>query len=170
MNKLAIAVAACVAFGTYAENVTTEIDTNNVETVTHVDTNAVVAVTRMADGTPNTWTLADLQAALGLLNRKYHREVERPEGRRAWHGRLVREIVDTNSMEKVEVYEDGSRFAFPFIQRDSPAAISNRNAQLKVTMSKGVPKALAEARARRAEEKTTTNVVNVVTGPGSGAK
>lgn len=170
MNKLAIAVATCVAFGAYAENVTTEIDTNNAETVTHVDTNAVVAVTRMADGTPNTWTLADLQAALGLLNRKYHREVERPEGRRAWHGKLVREIVDTNGLEKVEVYEDGSRFTFPFVLRDSPAAISNRNAQLKVTMSKGMPKALAAARARRMDEKATTNIVNVVTGPGAEVK
>lgn len=166
MNKLAIvAVTACAALGTHAVQVVPEIDTNNVETVGHVDTNAVVAVTQMSDGTPNTWTLSDLQAALGLLNRKYHRDVERPEGRRAWHGKLVREIVDTNGMEKVEVYEDGSRFTFPFLRRDSVAAISNRNAQLKVTMSKGVPQALADARARRAAEKSTTNVVTVVTGP-----
>ena len=137
---------------------------------TALGSNDVVAVTQMADGTPNTWTLADLQAALGLLNRKYHREVERAEGRRAWHGRLVSEIVNTNSMEKVEVYEDGSRFTFPFVLKDTPAAISNRNAQMKVTMARGVPKALAEARARRQEEKATTNIVNVVAGPGAEVK
>lgn len=132
--------------------------------------NDVVAVTKMADGSPNTWTLADLQAALGLLNRKYHREVERAEGRRVWHGRLVSEIVDTNLLQKVEVYEDGSRFTFPFEIMDTPTAISNRNAQMRMTMKHGVPKALAAARQRRAKEKTTTNIVNVVAGPGAEAK
>ena len=137
---------------------------------TAISSNDVVAVTRMVDGSPNTWTLADLQAALGLLNRKYHREVERADGRRAWHGRLVSEIVDTNRMEKVEVYEDGSRFTFPFVLKDTPAAISNRNAQMKVTMTRGVPSALAAARLRRAEEKAQTNTVNIVTGPGAEVK
>ncbi len=129
--------------------------------------NDVVAVTQMADGKTNTWTLADLQAALGLLNRKYHREVERSDGRRAWHGRLVSETVNTNSMEKVEVYEDGARFTFPFEVKDSQAAISNRNAKMRVTLKNGVPKALAEARLRRVDEKAETNIVNVVTGPGA---
>ena len=159
MTKAAIAAACAVllTFGIVADGTTP-------------GSNDVVAVTQMADGTPNTWTLADLQAALGLLNRKYHREVERAEGRRAWHGRLVSEIVDTNLLQKVEVYEDGSRFTFPFVPKDTPAAISNRNAQLKVTMAKGVPKSLAEARARRQMEKATTNIVNLVTGPGAEVK
>ena len=88
-------------------------------------------------------------------------------GRRAWHGDLVREIIDTNNLQKIEVYADGTQFTFPFVVRDTPAAISNRNAQLKTTMAKGVPAALAAARLRRAEEKAQTNVVNVVIQPGA---
>lgn len=131
------------------------------------ESNEVVAATLFEDGSTNTWTAADLQAALGLLNRKYHRDVRRPDGRRAWHGDLVRQIIDTNNMQKIEVYADGSQFTFPFVDRDSPSAISNRNEQMKRTMSKGVPAALAAARLRRAEEKATTNVVNVVVQPGA---
>ena len=107
-----------------------------------------------------------MQSALGLLNRKYHREVKRPDGRKAWHGDLVREIIDTNNLQKIEVYSDGTQFTFPFVVRDSPAAISNRNAQLKTTMTRGIPAALAAARQRRAEEKAQTNIVNVVVQPG----
>ena len=132
-----------------------------------VESNEVVAATLFEDGSTNKWTVADLQSALGLLNRKYHREVRRPDGRKAWHGDLVREIIDTNNLQKIEVYADGTQFTFPFVVRDSPAAISNRNAQLKTTMSKGVPVALAAARQRRAEEKAQTNVVNVVVQPGA---
>ena len=125
----------------------------------------VVAVTTMADGSPNTWTLADLQAALGLLNRKYHREVERPDGRKAWHGKLMREVILTNELQKVEYYEDGTSFSFPFMPKTSAAAVSNRNARLTTVMTNGVPRALAEARMRRAQEKATTNIVTVVAGP-----
>lgn len=132
-----------------------------------VESNEVVAATLFEDGSTNTWTAADLQAALGLLNRKYHREVKRPDGRRAWHGDLVREIIDTNNLRKIEVYADGTRFAFPFEVKDSPSAISNRNAHLKTTMAKGVPAALAAARLRRLEEKATTNIVNVVVKSGA---
>lgn len=132
-----------------------------------VESNEVVAATLFEDGSTNTWTAADLQAALGLLNRRYHREVERPDGRRAWHGDLVREIIDTNNLRKIEVYADGTRFAFPFEVKDSPSAISNRNAHLKTVMTKGVPAALAAARLRRAEEKATTNIVNVVVRSGA---
>ena len=132
-----------------------------------IETNEVVAATLFEDGTTNVWTAADLQAALGLLNRKYHREVKRPDGRKAWHGELVRQVIDTNNLQKIEIYADGTQFTFPFVVKDSPAAISNRNAQLKTTMSRGVPAGLAAARLRRAEEKATTNIVNVVVQPGA---
>ena len=46
----------------------------------------VVATTLRADGSTNTWTAAELQAALGLMNRMYKREVETDAGRRRWHG------------------------------------------------------------------------------------
>lgn len=135
-----------------------------------VESNEVVAVTTMADGSPNTWTLADLQAALGLLNRKYHREVERPDGRKAWHGRLMREVINTNDLTKTEFYEDGMSFTFPFSLKTTAEAVSNRNARLTTVMTNGVPRALAAARMRRAQEKSTTNIVTIVTGPGQEVK
>ena len=49
----------------------------------------VVAETLFADGSTNTWTAADLQTALGLMNRKYHREQETDAGRAKWHGKQM---------------------------------------------------------------------------------
>ena len=46
----------------------------------------VVATTLLADGSTNTWTQADLQAALGLMNRMYHRDMGTDAGRAKWHG------------------------------------------------------------------------------------
>lgn len=124
------------------------------------DTNVVVT-TQFMDGSPNMWTIGDLQAALQLLNRKYHREVERPDGRRAWHGRLERESIDTNAWIKTEFYEDGASFTFPISPRDPAVSVSNRNARLTTTLVKGVPKALAEARLRREQEKASVSNVTV---------
>lgn len=129
------------------------------------DTNVVVT-TQFMDGSPNMWTMGDLQAALQLLNRKYHREVERPDGRRAWHGRLERESIDTNAWIKTEFYEDGASFTFPISPRDPAVSVSNRNARLTTTMTRGVPAGLAAARLRREQEKAVTNIVNVVVEPG----
>ncbi len=116
-----------------------------------------VLTTLLSDGSPNTWTQADLVAALQLLNRKYHREVEKPAGREAWHGKLVRQEIDTEREVKIETYEDGTVFEFPFEKPSRPKP--------KTTLDdNGVPPALAAARRRRQEEKATTNIVTVVVG------
>jgi hypothetical protein len=118
---------------------------------------APVVETLFSDGSTNTWSQADLVAALQLMNRKYHRDVERPDGRRAWHGELVMQTIDTNREVKIERYADGTEFEFPFEQPKpkTPAP----------TKSANVPARLAEARARRAAEAATTNTVNVVITP-----
>ena len=123
----------------------------------------VVATTLFSDGTTNTWTQADLLAALQLINRKYHRDCERGEGRRAWHGKMVREVVTTNGEEivKTEIHEDGQTFTFPATPRTAAANVAAANSRLKTTMSRGVPAALAAARARREAEKATTNMVTI---------
>ena len=123
----------------------------------------VVATTLFSDGSTNTWTQADLVAALQLINRKYHRDCERGEGRRAWHGRMVREVVSTNGEEivKTEIHEDGQTFTFPARTRSAAANVAAAKARLKTTMSKGVPTALAEARARREQEKNTVSNVTI---------
>ena len=126
----------------------------------------VVVTTLFADGQTNTWTQADLIAALQLLNRKYHRDCERPEGRRAWHGKLVGQSVDTNTLTKVERHEDGTVFTFPariITPADSAKARLERikGAQKRQATTNGVPLRLALARVKAAQRAATTNTVTV---------
>lgn len=116
-----------------------------------------IVTTLLSDGSTNTWSQADLVAALQLMNRKYHRDVETPGGRTAWHGKLVMQTIDTNRMVKIERYADGTEFEFPFEppKPKTPAP----------TKSSNVPARLAEARARRQTERETTNTVTVVVTP-----
>lgn len=76
----------------------------------------VVAATVRADGSTNTWTQADLQAALGLMNRMYWRDQETDAGRRKWHGDRIGQYVlpagETNAAGhevfiRVDLYADG---------------------------------------------------------------
>ena len=118
-----------------------------------------IVTTLFDDGSTNTWTQADLVAALQLMNRKYHRDVETPGGRTAWHGKLVMQTIDTNRLVKIERYADGTEFEFPFeppkLKTPTPTKFSNSN----------IPARLAEARARRQAERETTNTVTVVVTP-----
>ncbi len=70
----------------------------------------VVAETLLADGTTNTWTQADLVDALGLLNRRYRRDIETEAGRRAWHGRETAQALVKMLPYKVRV----SRYSHDF--------------------------------------------------------
>lgn len=131
--------------------------------------NPVLIQTLFSDGTTNTWTQTDLIAALQLMNRKYHRDCARPEGRKDWHGKLVGQSVTTNgeTLVKTERHEDGTEFTFEAPYVPPAVAVSNANARLKTTMVKGVPKALAEARLRREQEKeSVSNVTVTVTAGG----
>ena len=76
----------------------------------------IVTTTLFDDGTTNTWTAADLQAALQLMNRKYHRDIKSAEGRRRWHGEpqySVATNAETRIIESVETYSDGFVFRDP---------------------------------------------------------
>lgn len=121
----------------------------------------VVFVTQYSDGSTNTWTQADLVAALGLLNRKYHRDCENAQGRKAWHGKLKREVVNTNELTKTEIYEDGTSFTYKHRIITPAQAVSNRNARIMLSTN-GVPERIAAARLKRMREMATTNVVNQV--------
>ena len=126
----------------------------------------VVFITLKADGSTNTWTQADLVAALGLLNRKYHRDCETSTGRRAWHGKLKKEIVNTNDLTKTEVYEDGTTFLMPAKIVTPSQAVANANKN-RLANTNGIPAKLAQARLLRAQEKATTNVVDKIITPGA---
>ena len=131
MKKLLIAFAAIVAAAVSADE-------------------PIVAATVRADGSTNMWTQADLQAALGLINRMYWRDQETDAGRRKWHGERIGQYVlptgETNAAGKailvnVMLYADG------FV-------MSNRAVRAKNSLVKdpeAAAKAAAEAK-RRAEE------------------
>ena len=76
----------------------------------------VVAATLREDGSTNTWTHEDLQVALGLMNRMYHRDMDTDVGRQRWHGMRIGEYLlptgVTNAhgqalMMVVQLYQDG---------------------------------------------------------------
>lgn len=79
-------------------------------------TNTVVAATLRDDGSTNTWTQADLTDALGLMNRKYWRDMRTAEGRRDWHGVVVESRLETN--ETTRVIERVDRHADGFVWRE----------------------------------------------------
>jgi len=99
MKKLlAITIAAILCFGACAAG------------------EPIVATTLRTDGSTNTWTQSDLQAALGLMNRMYWRDMSTDAGRRKWHGDRIGEYLlptgVTNSqgraqMMMVHLYQDG---------------------------------------------------------------
>lgn len=74
-------------------------------------TNSVLAATLRDDGSTNTWTQTDLTDALGLMNRKYWRDMESPSGRAQWHGKIVESHLETNEttrvIQRVDQYADG---------------------------------------------------------------
>ena len=128
----------------------------------------IVAQTLFEDGSTNTWTQADLQAALGLLNRKYHREVKTEAGRVAWHGKRVSYVENTNTLTVVSTYADGTQFADPFTAR-APQSLASRMAAAekmkKKRRAETMPPGLAAKAEERDEAAQTTNEVTVVVGP-----
>lgn len=121
----------------------------------------IVARTLLSDGSTNTWTQADLVAALQLLNRRYHRETDAAtgttSGRAAWHGKIKSPpVVDTNALTRTTVYEDGTVFVDPFVP--SPPA----KKLPPPVMTNGVPARLAAARLRQRDADAVTNVTVVI--------
>ena len=146
----------------------------------------VVATTLLADGSTNTWTQADLQAALGLMNRMYHRDMGTDAGRAKWHGDRIGQYIlptgETNAVGR-EVFVRVDLYADGFVS-------TNRAVRAKMAIvadPEAAAKAAAEAK-RRADEAraaweaanlppdlaalralqrlaATTQTVTVVTGP-----
>jgi hypothetical protein len=148
---------------------------------------ATVLTTLFGDGTTNTWTQADLQAALQLTNRKYHRDMETRAGRQSWHGkpetRYATNVVaaaggSTNKVTQtalIETYPDG------FIYTNSWRAVKPRTASdiarrlaadkaaraaALAAQTNGVPAAVIAARkaAIEAVNKATTTNITVIVG------
>lgn len=113
---------------------------------------AVIAATLRSDGTTNTWTQADLQDALGLLNRKYWRDMATDSGRRKWHGDRLGQYVLTNGTElvRVDLYEDG------FVATQRAERVGS-----KITDPEAAAKAAAEAKRRADEARAAWEAANL---------
>ena len=132
MKTLMVAVFSVLLFGACAE------------------AEEVVATSLRSDGSTNTWTAADLQDALGLMNRMYWRDMESAEGRKRWHGERIGQYIlptgETNNLGqevfcRVDLYSDG------FVS-------TNRGARVRKSLvpdPEAAAKAALEAK-RRADE------------------
>ena len=135
----------------------------------------VVAETLLADGTTNTWTQADLVDALGLLNRRYRRDIATEAGRRAWHGAEVRQTLLTNDAGRIfmrRTYADGFTYDDEARPTSTRRAASNAVARVRASLpAAGVPPRLAALRAEAAANAGTaeTNVTVTAGGPGGAA-
>ena len=129
-------------------------DDSNTQTLQDSNTtNAapIVVTTLFEDGSTNTWTQTDLTDALGLMNRKYHRDMESESGRTKWHGkRMSQYLIEGNGEQGtgnglpllVTLYEDG------FAWTSTPQRVSLKDPE-------SAAKAKASAEARQAEWERT---------------
>lgn len=150
----------------------------------------VVLVTRLSDGSTNPWTQVDLVDALGMVNRKYHRDMATDQGRRRWHGDIVPEkctiVTDADGRKfRRDVYADGYFHDTPFTPRPvrrprgnrSPFAaeeryanLTNRLAEVEAKVASGDPSTLQYAKdlmeahrlRRMVERETARRTTNTV--------
>lgn len=124
------------------------------------DAETIVVTTEYSDGTTNTWTQSDLQSALGLMNRKYHRDMQSSEGRKAWHGNEAATLITTNEtsgiIEKAVVYDDGYVHREQAHKKTTPTPVSE-------LIKKQLPADVLKILQAREAAKSATNTVTVVT-------
>jgi len=83
------------------------------------------------------------------------------EGRMKWHGHRIRQIVDLDQKTSTVVYSDGYSFKVD-LRKESISRETGKNCLTSSrTDPKGVPRALASARARRKDEKDVGTVTVV---------
>ena len=113
----------------------------------------VIAVTERADGSTNFWTRADAMDALGLINRKYWRDMESESGRRDWHGKCTTSINEELEI-RVWTYEDGfawtNKWTRPKSAIERAREVAERRAAAEAQKAEGKPSKIAENYRRRA--------------------
>lgn len=146
--------------------------------IASASTTGVVATTQYSDGSTNTWTAGDLQDALGLMNRKYHRDMLSKDGRIAWHGKILQQYLLTNQETKViyrvDLHADG--YAHQYVPKkweikdpEEKAKLAQqlaekRNAIMALWEAANLPPELAALRASQRATSGVTNEVTVVIG------
>lgn len=112
------------------------------------------------------WTASDVADAIKSVRELYVRDNATADGRKRWNGPIVETRVDTNTMTRTTIHENGRVFVEQAKVTTPSQSVAASNARLKTTIStKGVPKALADARLRRQAEKDmgVSNVTVTVT-------
>ena len=109
--------------------------------------------------TASGWTVQELIAALDMIEAKYNRDMKTKEGRKFWHGK-VQETVDTNTLTKVSVYEDGTVFTDRAKIR-TPAMSAKAQLKRLQAQTNGIPARLAAARLRQRQSSETVSNVTV---------
>ncbi len=148
----------------------------------------IIATTLRADGSTNTWNATDLQAALGLMNRMYWRDMGNEAGRRRWHGDRIGQYIlpaGTNAAGReiavrVDLYADGFVATNTGLRARSslvpdPEAAAKAEAEAKrraeearaAWESANLPPDLAAIRAMQRLAATTQTVTVVVGGEGN---
>lgn len=143
-----------------------------------------LAETLRADGSTNRWTAADLQDALGLMNRMYWRDMKSDAGRRRWHGsRIGQYVMDgttTNAFGRpdiirVDIYSDGFVATNRSVRRrrgeydpearakERAEAARRRDAARRVWEEANLPPALAAIREAQRQTGRTQEVTVVIT-------
>ena len=108
------------------------------------------------------WTATDVADAIRSLRGLYLRDNSTKEGRVRWHGKVVTTSVDTNTLVRTTIHEDGETFQDPAKVTTPLDAVLAANAKLpQPVMTNGIPARLAAARLRQRENATTTNEVTV---------
>ena len=150
-----LALAACAALAGQAAR-------TNWNATAATEAAPVVAETLLADGTTNTWTQADLVDALGLLNRRYRRDIQTDAGRRAWHGAETRQTLMTNDAGRIfmrRTYADGFTFDDDGRRMTVRQAASNAAARVRASLpTNGVSPRVASLRTRSADAAETSEI------------
>ena len=108
------------------------------------------------------WSAADVADAIRSLRGLYLRDNATKEGRARWHGRVVSTSIDTNTLVRTTVHEDGETFTDAAKIVTPLDSVRAGNARLQPpVMTNGIPARLANARLRQRKNATTTNEVYI---------
>ena len=112
------------------------------------------------------WTAADVADAIRSLRGLYLRDNSTKEGRVRWHGKVVTTSVDTNTLVRTTIHEDGETFQDPAKVKTPLDTAKAQLAKLpKRTMTtNGVPAALAAARKRIGDAAVSNVTVRISAG------
>lgn len=94
-----------------------------------------------------------------LLRRVYAADMEKAEGRRRWHGKVVSTVYDTNALIRIQRHESGFVYESPF----SPSRPGSIESQLSAAERAAQAEAAKKERERLAEEKRQARIAELTT-------